>query len=102
VTKRAPIADLTLLEALQATDFSLWFFLPRTEALSRQRWLASEREANPTIQPSAWTRQADAIRSSARHLRPFFRDRCIETLCSTGELLDAEELATRLGIGAPA
>jgi len=101
VTSRVPTGDLTQLEALAAAGFSLWFFLAHTEGVSRQRWLALERETDPDAGPLPWKKQADAIRSSARGLRPFFRNRCVETLNGSGELLDGSELATRLGLGVP-
>lgn len=99
VTARVPTGDLSQLEALQAADFSLWFFLAHTDGVSRQRWLALEREIDPETGPGDWKKQADAIRSSARGLRPFFRNQCIETLNGSAELLDADELVTRLGLG---
>jgi hypothetical protein len=102
LTGRAPTDNLPRLEALRAGGFSLWFLLARTESLSRQRWLLLERERDPEIRPVAWDKQADAIRSNARALRPFFRDHCIETLNASLELLDGDELAVRLGLKATA
>lgn len=99
VTGRVPTGDLTQLEGLQAAKFSLWFFLPHTESVSRQQWLAQEREVDPNAGPIGWKKQADAIHSSARGLRPFFRNQCVETLNGSGQLLDAAELAARLGLG---
>lgn len=98
LTGRIPTNDFVQLEALQAAGFSLWFLLAKTEGLSRQRWLMLERERDPEVRPVAWEKQADAIRGSARGLRPFFRDHCIETLNSAGELMDGDTLAARLGL----
>lgn len=102
VTSRIPTGDLAQLKALQTAGFSLWFFLAHTDGVSRQRWLALEREIDPDASPLAWKKQVDAIRNSARGLRPFFRNQCVETLNNSGELLDAAELAVRLGLGKPA
>jgi hypothetical protein len=102
LTGRAPTDDLERLEALRAGGFSLWFLLARTESLSRQRWLLLEREKDPETRPVVWEKQADAIRSSARALRPFFRDHCIETLNAGLELMDGDALAARLGVPAAA
>jgi hypothetical protein len=101
LTGRAPTDNLPRLEALRAGGFSLWFLLARTESLSRQRWLLLEREKDPEVRPVGWEKQADAIRGSARALRPFFRDHCIETLNAGLELLDGDALAARLGVTAP-
>lgn len=100
LTSPAPIEDLSRLEVMKAAGFSLWFLLARREELSRQRWLKLEREVDPNANPAAWKRLADAIRKSARGLRPHFRNQCIETLSGTGELLDGDELATRIGLAA--
>lgn len=97
VSAAAPTGNLRRLEALRAAGFSLWFLLPHTESLSRQRWLVLEREYDPETRPTAWEKQADAIRGKARELRPFFRDCCIETLNAGLELLDADALAARIG-----
>lgn len=102
VTGGAPTDNLPNLEALRAAGFSLWFLLPRSESLSRQRWLQIEREKDPAARPTPWEKQADAIRSSARQLRPFFRDHCITTLNGVAELLDGDALAAQLGIPARA
>jgi hypothetical protein len=98
VTERAPTDDLDRLDALMSVGFSLWFLLARSESLSRQRWLMLEREVDPEVRPAAWEREADAIRSNARRLRPYFRDRCIETLNTGLVLMDGDELAARVGV----
>jgi hypothetical protein len=60
--------------------------------------LKLEREVDPNAKPAAWKRLADAIRSSARGLRPYFRNQCIETLDGACELLDGDEVAARIGL----
>lgn len=98
ITRPATGELLPRLEALRAADFSLWFFLPRADGLSRQRWLMHERERDPEVRPLAWERQAAAIRSHAREMRPYFRDHCVQTLDTAGELLDGDALAARVGV----
>lgn len=98
LTGQVPADDLPRLESLQAAGFALWFLQARSEGLSRQRWLMLEREIDPAVRPLAWEKQADAIRSSARQLRPIFRDRCVTTLRSVTELMDGAEFATHIGV----
>jgi hypothetical protein len=100
LTGRAPTGDLSKLTALKAAGFSLWFLLARREEFSRHRWLLLEREADPVTRTTEWKKQAAAIRGSARNLRPFFRNQCIETLVGADELLDVEEMAVKLGFPA--
>jgi hypothetical protein len=98
VTAKAPTDGPAQLEPLQAAGFDLWFLLPRTDAVSRQQWLVHEKEKNPEARGSGWDQQADAIRKAARGLRPYFRDRCVQTLSGVGELMDGDALAARMGI----
>lgn len=98
LTTPAPVASAEQLTALKKAGFSLWFLLARTEGLSRQQWLADQREANGDSRPLAWARRAEAIRKQARELRPLFRDRCIETLCGLGDRMSEPELCARIGV----
>lgn len=97
LTGRAPTGEMSKLTALQAAGFSLWFLLARREEFSRHRWVLLEPETDPAARTNEWRKQAAAIRSSARNLRPFFRNQCVETLVGADELLNVEEVATKLG-----
>jgi hypothetical protein len=97
ITAADPVAHLPHLEELSAAGFELWFLQARTESVSRLTWLQQERAFNPDVRPAVWERQAGAIRSHARKLRPFFRNRCVTTLDTTSGLMDGGELAGLIG-----
>jgi hypothetical protein len=98
LTAPAQTENLPRLEALREGGFSMWFLMARAEPLSRQRWLMQEREFDPEVRPLDWERQANAIRSRARELRPFFRDHCIETLNAGLQLMTGNAVAERIGV----
>ena len=97
VTAGSPADQFAHLAALRDAGFNLWFLQPHQDGLSRQRWLAQERERDPGVKSQTWDRMADAIRRKARDLRPFFRDRCIQTLVTEG-LIDGEAFAKAIGL----
>ncbi len=101
-TGEIPVEHLDNLAPLAAAGFNLWFLLPRTESVSRLTWLQRERELDADVRPTAWDKQASAIRGSARRLRPFFRDHCVTTLNAAHELMDAAEFAAHVGVLAKA
>jgi hypothetical protein len=101
VTAGSPAEQFPHLAALRDAGFVLWFLQPQQDGLSRQRWLAQERERDPAAKSQTWDKMADAIRKKARDLRPFFRDHCIATLTADG-LIEGEAMATAIGVPAPA
>lgn len=99
LTHAAPVPRMKRLPALRACGFELWFLLPRTEPLSRIQWLSEQRDSDSGVKSSDWAKRAEAIRAAGRELRPHFRDRCIETLLGSDELLSGDEFAVRVGLG---
>lgn len=92
VTGERPADHLHYLGALREAGFGVWFLQPRMESHSRQRWLALERERDPTAKGGAWDKLADSIRRNARELRPHFRNCCVDALAADG-LLSFDSMA---------